>query len=166
MKRLLIIRHAKSSWDYPELTDFDRPLNKRGMRDLPDMAERLVKSGFKVDKIASSPANRAITTATQHAKALGISPIQILQDSNLFHASSGHIQHMISGTNDSIQSLAIVGHNPGLTDLINDLSDFDLWNLPTCGICVIDFNIKAWSEIIGSKGNKVYYDFPKSKHKD
>lgn len=163
MKRLLIIRHAKSSWDYPELTDFERPLNKRGKRDLPDMAKRLAETDFSVDQITSSPANRAITTALGHANALNILENDIIQDRRLLHASSRSIQAVISETSDSVNSLAIFGHNPGLTDLINDLSDFDLWNLPTCAICIIDLDIDSWSEINRARGKKVYYNFPKSK---
>lgn len=163
VKRLLIIRHAKSSWDYPELSDFDRPLNKRGKRDLPEMANRLYKTGIQIDQFLSSPANRTITTAKGHATAYGVSESEIQQKRQLFHASSFAIKQVISETSDSINSLAVFGHNPGLTDLIEELSDFELWNLPTCAICVIDFEIDSWRKITLIKGKKVYYDYPKSK---
>lgn len=162
MKRILIIRHAKSSWDYPELSDFERPLNKRGKRDLPDMSHRLRNQNFTIDLFLSSPAKRAMATAIGHASAYEVQASQIVQDKRLYHASSREIQNIIAETKNSIQSLAIFGHNPGLTDLINDLSHFDLWNLPTCGICVIDLAIDSWSESLNKKGRKVYYDYPKS----
>ena len=163
MKRLLIIRHAKSSWDYPELSDFERPLNKRGKSDLPDMAQRLHDTGLPIDQFLSSPANRALTTAIGHANSYGIEKADIIQDRRLFHASSHSIRQVISETNNRVNSLAVFGHNPGLTDLVNDLSDFNLWNLPTCAICVIDFEIDSWSQITTSKGKKIYYDYPKSR---
>jgi len=164
MKRLLIIRHAKSSWDYPELSDFERPLNKRGKRDLPDMAQRLSEKNLNIDLFLSSPATRAIITAIGHAEKFGVKSEEIIQDSRLFHASSKYIQKVISETSDQITSLAIFGHNPGLTDLISDISDFDLWNLPTCAVCGIDLPIASWQEITGAKGSKFYYDYPKSRN--
>lgn len=163
MKRLLIIRHAKSSWDYPELSDFDRPLNKRGKRDLPDMANRLAKKQYKIDLFLSSPAKRALKTAIGHAQALGLSAPPIVEEHRLYHASSTSIRSLISEIDNSIDSLAIFGHNPGFTDLINELSDLDLWNLPTCAICIIDLPIQSWNEIKSITGDQVYYDYPKSK---
>lgn len=163
MKRLLIIRHAKSSWDFPELTDFERPINHRGQRDLPVMAQRLRKLNLTIDSWISSPANRAITTAIGHTQAFGLTETQIEQNHRLYHASSRELQTVISQTQDSIETLALFGHNPGLTDLINDLSDFELWNLPTCAVCGIEFDFNSWKEIVDHKGKKFYYDFPKSK---
>jgi phosphohistidine phosphatase len=163
MKRLLIIRHAKSSWDNAELTDFERPLNKRGERDLPDMAIRLKNKGFQIQGYLSSPAKRAITTAIAHAQAFGIKAESIVQDHRLYHASSRSILQVLSEMKDNIEFLAVFGHNPGLTHLIQDLSDFDLWNLPTCAVCGIELDIDSWKQITETKGKKFYYDYPKSR---
>ena len=161
-KRLFIVRHAKSSWKYPELTDFQRPLNGRGKRDVPDMSQRFLETGYKVDLIKSSPAERAFTTAKGFAGRLNINLDEVEQNENLYHASTTSIRRIIASTSNEIDNLMIFGHNPGLTYLINDISDFFLVNLPTCGICGIVFNIKQWSDVLTVSGTKFYYDFPKS----
>lgn len=163
MKRLFIVRHAKSSWKYPELDDFDRPLNKRGRRDLPDMADRFAISEYLPDLLISSPAKRALVTAKGYAKALGINESNIERDKNHYLASSQGLIELIQNFDDKADCVMIFGHNPGLTDLINDLSDFRLDNLPTCGICGIAFNFSSWTDVSKAQGKKFYYDFPKSR---
>ena len=162
MKRLLIIRHAKSSWDNPQLSDFDRPLNKRGKNDLPDMARRLKSKNFRIDYFLSSPTKRALITAIGHAQTFGVQERDIAKNQRLYHASSSEIQSLVSQTPKNIQTLALFGHNPGLTDLINNISDFELLNLPTCAVCGIEFNISDWTNILSQKGKMFLYDYPKS----
>jgi len=163
LKKLFIVRHAKSSWEYPELSDFDRPLNDRGKRDLPDMADRFAQTHFQPDLLVSSPANRALTTASGHADALGLKPHKIVQDQRHYHASSNDLISLIQNFEDRYECVMIFGHNPGLTYLINDLSGFDLDNLPTCAICGIELNVSSWSDLSNGSGRKFYYDFPKSR---
>ena len=163
MKRLLIIRHAKSSWDFPHLSDFERPLNNRGKRDLPDMANRLAEKDIQINAFISSPAIRAITTAVGHAKALSYKEEQVIQKHELYHASASTIRKVIASANDSDHTIAIFGHNPGLTDAINELSNFYLDNLPTCAVCGIEFEIDSWKQVLNTVGKKFYYDFPKSR---
>ena len=86
MKQVALMRHAKSSWKFPELTDFERPLNKRGMRDAPMMGERLAKRGFSTDFILTSPAQRAVATARNVARSIGFPVDQIREDPNLYLA--------------------------------------------------------------------------------
>ncbi len=164
-KRLFIVRHAKSSWDYPQLTDFERPLNTRGKRNVPDMAQRFVETGYTIDQLLSSPAERAITTAKGFAAKLNVSVEQIQKNKDLYHASAFAIKRIISEVPSHIDNLMIFGHNPGLTYLINDLSDFHLDNLATCAICGVEFNIKSWQDVLNTTGKKFYYDFPKSRDK-
>jgi len=161
-KRLILVRHAKSSWNQPELSDFQRPLNERGRRDVPEMSQRFLETSLKIDRIISSPAERAITTAYGFAARLNINAEDILQKEELYHASAMALKRAIARTPNDIESLMVFGHNPVLTYLINDLSDFYLDNLPTCAICGIEFNIDAWSSVLKEKGRKFYYDFPKS----
>ncbi len=163
MKRLFIVRHAKSSWDSSYLSDFDRPLNGRGKRDLPDMANRFLETGYGVDLIISSPAERAWTTAKGFAKVIRISDEKLLDDERLYHAGTATIKAVISKVDNTINTLMIFGHNPGLTSLIGNLSDFNLYNLPTCAACGIEFSFDSWDEILTAKGEKFYYDFPKSR---
>ncbi len=163
MKRLFIVRHAKSSWDFPYLSDFDRPLNKRGKRNIPDMANRFLEMNYQVDLIVASPAKRAWVTAKGFAKTLDISNEKLLDDERFYHASTSKLVEVISNIDDSVTHLMIFGHNPGLTSLIGKLSDFNLYNLPTCAICGIEFPFESWKEIQNHEGEKFYYDFPKSR---
>lgn len=163
MKRLLIVRHAKSSWDFPHLSDYERPLNDRGRRDVPDMARRLASTDIHPQLIISSPANRAITTAMGFASQLGFTKSDIIQDEAHYHASSNTLLRLTRAFDDQYDSIMIFGHNPGLTYLINELSDFQLDNLPTCAICGIEFSVQSWREVSRGSGHKFFYDFPKSK---
>ena len=162
MKQLYIIRHAKSSWDDPYLRDFDRPLNGRGKRNVPDMGKRLANLEVMPDLMISSPANRALTTAKGIAKAIGYDKSNIREAPDLYHASVQTIREVISQTTDEVNTLMIFGHNPGFTSFIGAASDFSIWNLPTCAICGIQFDFDSWSGILRSRGRKFYYDFPKS----
>lgn len=162
MKKLYIVRHAKSSWDDPYLRDFDRPLNKRGKKNVPDMGQRLAKLGVLPDLITSSPANRALTTARGIAREIGYPNDKIVEEPDLYHASSSSIKQTVANAPDTADTLMIFGHNPGFTSLISDLSDFNLWNLPTCAVCGIQFQVDSWQEIRNTRGVKFYYDYPKS----
>ena len=162
-KKLFIIRHAKSSWDHPHLSDFERPLNGRGQKDAPEMGKRLLDLGYQPGRIISSPANRAITTAREFAIILGVEPKRIKQDADLYHAHASTMRRIIAQADDQHDTIMLFGHNPGLTYLIEDLCDFDLDNLPTCAICGIEFQVSSWAEILHKDGIKFFYDFPKSK---
>ena len=115
-KTLYIARHAKSSWDDASLSDFERPLNKRGKRDAPFMAEKLKELGVKPDLILSSPAQRAKTTAKHYHEALG-SKLEF--DERIYEASLMSLIYLIQEQFEKVDSLMIVGHNPGLT-MLND----------------------------------------------
>lgn len=162
MKQLLIVRHAKSSWDDISLRDFDRPLNKRGRRDVPDMGHRLSEKGLRPDLIITSPANRAITTARGIAKALDYKLSDIQEATDLYHAGTHTILEIISRVDQTVDTLMIFGHNPGFTDLIARVSDMSLYNLPTCAACGIAFDFENWNEILNQRGRKFFYDYPKS----
>jgi len=157
-KKLYIVRHAKSSWNHPHLSDFERPLNNRGENDAPDMGQRLVAEGIQPSIMISSPAARAITTAKVISQKLGYFFSRIVQEEGLYHASSYRIRQIISQSPDSENVVMVFGHNPGLTDLINEISDFDLDNLPTCAVCGIEFEMESWKEIQNKRGHKFYYD--------
>lgn len=164
MKTLFLIRHAKSSWSDPSLKDFDRPLNSRGERDAPMMAKLLHKTNPDIDIFLSSPANRALTTAIIIAKEFDLSEKDIIKNDNLYHASPSRILQVIAEQDDSLDSLAVFAHNPGLTDLANQLCSTRIDNLPTTGIFVVQFNVKTWAEIKNTTGDFLFFDYPK-KHK-
>ena len=163
-KKLYIVRHAKSSWGNPHLSDFERPLNHRGENDAPDMGQRLAIRSVKPSLIISSPANRALTTAKVISAKIGYPVSYIMEEERLYHASTGTIKTLLSRVDDEHNTVMIFGHNPGLTYLINEISDFDLDNLPTSAVCGIEFEMESWKEIQRTKGHQFFYDYPKSKH--
>src|SRR4051812_40317227 len=114
MKTLLIVRHAKSSWDNTGINDFDRPLNDRGKRDAPAMAQRLIKAGVKIDSFVSSPAKRARTTAEVFMKEFNAkTTLQLIPE--LYHAQVQNFKDVIKGLDSGYDTVAIFSHNPGIT---------------------------------------------------
>ncbi|MCG8311127.1 MAG: histidine phosphatase family protein [Cytophagales bacterium] len=162
MKKLFIVRHAKSSWDYPHLDDYDRPLNKRGKRNAPEMGQRLAQKNVKPDALIASPAKRAAATARRIAEQISFPVSDIVKEPLLYHGSVSSMIDVIRSSDDGIETLMIFGHNPGLTDLTNRLSGSDIYNIPTCGIAEIDFDVASWQEVGNTKGNLVSFDFPKN----
>ena len=139
MKKLTLIRHAKSSWSDLRLRDHDRLLNDRGDRDAPFMARMMASRGWAPDALVSSTAARAFATATYFAKALGRDPGSIIQEERIYEAGSPTILHLISQLDDQWESVAFFGHNPTFTTVANLFYKNDyLDNLPTCGIVEIE----------------------------
>ena len=161
MKTLVLVRHAKSSWKDPELADRDRPLNPRGRRDAPEMGRRLAARGEPPDRIVTSPALRAATTATVIAEAVGYPKREIVEDERLYGAGSEEILEVMRGVEDRLDRVFLIGHNPGLTDFVNELSDEPIRNVPTCG--VVEFRIagESWSDIRRDTAKRVDFDYPK-----
>lgn len=161
MKTLTIFRHAKSSWDFPDLTDHDRPLNKRGKRDAPIMGERLKESGIRPSLIVSSPAVRAWKTARTVAKQIGY-PVEFLQrEPGLYHAGVNKLLDIIAVQDDGFNNIVIVGHNPGLTDLANELVPGLTSNLPTAGFIAIRIDTDDWDLRTRQSADLLVYDYPK-----
>ena len=146
-KKLLIIRHAKSDWDSSVLKDFDRPLNKRGEKNAPEMAERLVKKNLIPNQLVSSPALRAITTAGYFADVFNIKKSEIRKEQHIYEASSKTLLQIINQFDNQFNFIALFGHNPGLTELVINLCNADLYDIPTCGMVMIEFPFKDWSMI-------------------
>ena len=162
MKRLSLLRHAKSSWDTPG-ADRDRPLNHRGERDAPRMGVRLKARQLRPSLILTSPAARATATARSIANALGYPTEFIQREEQLYLASAGAILNIVAAQEDTFNDLLLVGHNPGMTDVINELiPDFELDNLPTAGIVSIDCAVDTWNQPIRGKGELVFFDYPKN----
>lgn len=161
MKTIFLIRHAKSSWDYPSLSDFDRPLNKRGMQDAPTMAKLLKNKGFMPDHLVSSPAKRAWSTALYFANAYGIDPNQIEKEEAIYEASATTILNIIRKLNERWQTVFLFGHNPTFTDVVNLFSDRFILNIPTCGISMIDCGIDKWTDFDRTNSKLKATYFPK-----
>jgi phosphohistidine phosphatase len=161
MKTLYLNRHAKSSWDNPGLSDFDRPLNNRGKRDAPLMGKILSEKVNSPQVIYSSPANRAITTANQIAESFGYNKNNIIQDQKIYDAVISDIIKIINLTSDEYDTIMFFGHNPTFTMISNYLSNKYIDNLPTCGFVQINFALETWKEVEGNTGKLILFEYPK-----
>jgi len=161
------MRHAKSSWDNPELSDFDRPLNDRGKKNAPRMGKRLKERRVTPDIMITSPAERAIATCKEIARVLGFKEEKIIADKRLYHANEEQllkvIQELKDSPRDSEEVVMLFGHNPGLTEFANALLKEDLENIPTCGVVAASLDIDHWKEARFGCGEMVFFDFPKRK---
>jgi phosphohistidine phosphatase len=161
MKMLYVIRHAKSSWKNPLMDDFDRPLNKRGEHDAPRMGKRLKKKNITADLLLSSPAKRALTTCQEIAAVLNYSPVKIKTERKLYHASEETILQVIKLCDDKHHVVMYFGHNPGLTDFVNQLTDTVIDNVPTCGIVACSLPIDSWKDLEWKQAKIEFFDYPK-----
>ncbi len=162
MKKIILVRHAKSSWDEPWQNDHDRPLAPRGIADAPKMANRLKKKGIVPDLILSSTALRAAETAKITAEFLGFPLDKIHWENGLFHASPNQILKIIRMQHDTAKTLLVFGHNPGFNDLIDFLGGH-LDNLPTCGQFGFKLKTEHWAELNPETSEVWFYDYPKKK---
>src|SRR5579872_5815105 len=137
MKTLLMIRHAKSSWDNANISDIDRPLNDRGRRDAPDMAKRLIKSGIEIDRFVSSPAKRARQTAELFARTFGRPEKEITFLPELYHVTIPVFKQVIGDLDDAGNTIALFSHNPGITAFVNVLTEVRLDNMPACSVFAV-----------------------------
>jgi phosphohistidine phosphatase len=163
MKTLTLVRHAKSSWKDTSLSDRDRPLNKRGKRDAPEMGRRIAEAGIRPSLIVSSPAVRAWTTAKIIADAIGY-PREFLQrDNGLYLATVNGILDVIVAQDVGFNSLMLVGHNPGFTDFANYLVPGLTNNMPTAAVVSVEIDSDDWSLYDKPATELVLYDFPKNR---
>ncbi|MGH8457075.1 MAG: SixA phosphatase family protein [Stenotrophobium sp.] len=161
MRLLTLVRHAKSSWDDAKLSDFERPLNERGLRDAPVMAQWAARHLPASDRLISSPALRAITTARVFAQALGVAPAAILVQPRIYEASADTLLNLLRGFDDADGHVMLFGHNPGLSELALQLGRCDFSNLPTCGLAHFSLKVKNWGEVTADCGELRQYSFPK-----
>lgn len=164
MRKLTLIRHAKSSWKYANLTDEDRPLNKRGRRDAPMMGQRLAERGVGIERLVSSPALRALRTAAAIGAAVGVPPDQLRIDPLLYSADTEQILEGIRSLNDSLQSVALVGHNPEMALLMERLACEPIGHVPTCAVAMFHFKTERWSQV-GQQRIRIShfeFDYPKN----
>ena len=164
MKTLTIVRHAKSSWKNPGLRDHDRPLNKRGKRDAPVMGQRILDHGIRPSQIVSSTAKRAWTTAKIIAAKINY-PLEFLhREPSLYLASLDEILDVIAAQDEGFNNLMVVGHNPGMTTLVNFLSPGLTHNLPTAGVVCVEIAQDSWSLYTQPKTRLIVHDWPKKIH--
>lgn len=163
VKTLLIVRHAKSSWDIGTLTDFERPLNDRGKKDAPLMAKRLIDRKILINTFVSSPAKRAKKTAELFCEAYGKKEGDILLVSILYHAEVNNFYEAIEQLDILSDTIAIFSHNPGITEFVNTLTDaVHIDNMPTCGVFAIRIQTEKWTDFKKAKKQFLFFDYPKN----
>jgi phosphohistidine phosphatase len=161
MKRLYIIRHAKSDRDIPELPDFERPLNMRGRLDAALIGDMLKTRGITPDLMVSSPANRALSTARLLSEYLQYPLKNIKVEEHIYEAWQEDLVEVLHGIDDRFQSVVLIGHNPGLQLLASYLSDFTADNIPTCGVVALELAIDHWAEADAGQGKILFFEYPK-----
>lgn len=161
MKTLTLLRHAKSSWKDAGLKDHERPLNRRGRRAAPLMADRMKDAGIRPSLVLSSPALRAWTTAEIVAQRLGLPVESVQREDRLYHAAVSGLLEIVAGQDPDVDHVMIVGHNPGLTDFANHLLPGLTGNIPTCGVVSFELAADDWDLGGDIETTLLVYDYPK-----
>ena len=159
MKKIFLLRHAKSSWKDFSLSDIERPLNNRGKHDAPMMAERFLKRNIPIDLIISSSSRRTADTAKIFSNIIQ-SKTHIQKTDALYEASSYNILNCIHQIEDNCNNIIVVCHNPGITNFANYLSDYFIENIPTTGIVGFSFD-KNWKNLKEKSCSFLFFDYPK-----
>jgi len=162
MKSLFLIRHAKSSWDNPSLSDFERPLNERGKTDAPAMTKKLGKKKLKLDAVVSSPAKRAKQTAKHFTKEFDLKKKNIFFDPSLYEAGEENFYEVVENLKNKWDGVAIVSHNPGITSFADSLTETKIDDMPTCSIFAIKIDADKWKDFRTAKKEFWFFDYPKA----
>ena len=162
MKTLYLMRHAKSSWSFDDLTDKERPLNDRGREDAPVMGQALARRSIKLDLLVSSPAVRALSTAALVAHELGYPPNRIEVIDGIYRAEVLDMLAIVRGLPDAAESVLLLGHNNTITDFANLLSPSQLNEMPTAAIVCLKFSCDHWAEVDRANAEFYFYDYPRN----
>lgn len=160
MKKLYLIRHAKSSWKEEGISDFDRPLKGRGIRDAHTTAQWLMGQEESPELMISSPATRAIHTALIFAQNLQYPFSDIHLEADIYHGGRQDILNALAKVDNKIESVYLFGHNPTLTNFVNHCIDHIIDNVPTTGVACLKFESEDWSSL-GQQAELVFFDYPK-----
>ena len=161
MKTLLILRHAKSSWNYPELSDYGRPLNARGKRDAPRMGEFLREQGLIPDRILTSSAKRARKTASKVAKTCGYTG-KVKKVDAFYDSVAGVYYETLQALPDKYQRVMVVGHNPTMEQLVRSLTG-EFRQMPTAALAHVELPIQCWEALnVNTEGTLVNLWTPKT----
>lgn len=162
MKTLITVRHAKSSWAIPGQADFDRPLNERGKKDAPALAMKLLNDKIKIDAFVSSPAKRARKTCKAFTEVYGKDADDIIFADKLYHAPASVFYETIQTFSDKDKTVAIFGHNPGITDFVNSLCrDKFIDNMPTCAVFAVEADVSKWEDFEKADKKFLLFTYPK-----
>jgi len=157
-----MVRHAKSSWkNADDISDAERPLNNRGERDAPFMANLLQRKGISPDLMISSPALRTLSTAKEFAKVFEYLEGRIEVEDKLYLSDAFQVFDVIKKLDDGSDAVMLFGHNPGFTDFVNMFDNVYIDNLPTCGVISIAFSVGNWKDISSENGKVLWVEYPK-----
>lgn len=159
MKTLLLLRHAKSSWEDPSLSDFDRPLNERGVGDAKLMGKFICKMKIDPDLIVSSPAERARQTTELVLTSSGLQ-LELRFDARIYEASTRRLLEVISQIEDTVDTVMLVGHNPGFEELVEALTNTER-GMPTAALACIELRDNQWKTVGAGKGQPKWLVTPK-----
>ncbi len=162
MKTLILVRHAKSSWDTPGLSDFDRPLNERGKRDAPEMAKRVKEKDIKPDLLVSSPAKRAKKTAACFAAEFEMDKDDILLVDGLYLATPDAFSKAVGELENMYDTVCLFSHNPGITEFASSLSNVRIDDMPTCAVFAVQAETDKWAKFIAAEKKFLFFDYPKN----
>jgi phosphohistidine phosphatase len=161
MKTLLLVRHAKSSWDDPSLPDFERKLNDRGKSDAKMMAKKIKEKEIKIDLFVSSPAKRAKKTAKIFMKEFDAKEKNLLILPSLYEASVQNFYDAVESLDDKENTVTLFAHNPGITEFINSLQCSSVYEMPTCAVFAAKIKTKEWKNFREAEKEFLFFDYPK-----
>ena len=155
MKKLILVRHAKSDW--PEETeDFDRPLADKGLQDALKMSKFLKNSSVPIEYMVSSPAVRALNTCKIFNQTYRLNYVT---SEKLYNPSENNFQSVIYDLNDEVNSVALFSHNNGISNFANSISE-DIFHFPTCGVAGFEINCDSWSQFDGADKKLLFFYEP------
>jgi phosphohistidine phosphatase len=162
MKTLILVRHAKSSWDAPGLSDSERPLNERGKKDAPEMAKRLKERGVKVELLVSSPAKRARQTAKVFAEEYDVKKDDIVLVEELYMATQPAFSAAVNRLDNKFDVVVLFSHNPGITEFASSLTNVRVDDMPTCAMYALQIETDKWKEFEEAEKKFLFFDYPKN----
>lgn len=163
MKKLYVVRHAKSDWENAsEILDIDRPLNTRGVRNAYEMAARFKAKALIPDAIIASNGIRALHTAVIFSHQIGFETSQIIIHPELYHASPNEILKQIKAVNNDVECLMLFAHNPGISEFASFVDKRNFIDVATCGLLEIELLVTNWKDVDFDNMNLLSYDFPKN----
>ena len=163
MKTIYVVRHAKSCWDDPGLTDKERPLNSRGKKDGPLMAAWMSKKEAAPDRILSSPAVRALETAKIFAKQFNLNPSEIDVQLSLYHPDVTDILDALKALDKEVKTVYLFSHNPAITYFANYFGGHMIDNVPTTGIVKMECTAEEWADLSRQNTLRIDFFYPKMK---
>lgn len=166
MKTLLLVRHAKSSWNDADVSDMDRPLKRSGVKDAIEVSEKLKSKKVTPDILITSPAVRAMTTALIFARTLKYHYNRIVINEMVYDFSKDALLPLLRNIDDKYDVVMLIGHDPAFTYLLNDLTGKAFEKMPTAAVAKINFSVKQWQKITPGKGKLIFLESPKKEKKE